>query len=300
MLRAEIRGQLMVKGQILQSLSGYYDVVSKGIIYRTRARGNFRQKKITPLVGDWVEFKADNQSEGYLLKIDSRKNQLVRPPIANVDWAVVVVSCKEPNFSANLLDRQLVMLAAQKIQPLIYFSKLDLLTESEVTAFKLIINNYQEWYSVFTTVTAIQQHIMAADFQQQTLVVMGQTGAGKSTLLNHLAPNLKLETGAVSKALSRGKHTTRKVTLFRIGENYLADTPGFSSFELQNIAAVELRNFFPEFLACQSACKFRGCLHQNEPHCAVKAAVQEKRIAVSRYQSYLQLLTVIQQQKPRY
>lgn len=289
----------MVKGQILQSLSGYYDVIANGLLYRTRARGNFRQKKITPLVGDWVEFKADNQQEGYLLKIDPRKNHLVRPPIANIDCAIVVVSCKEPNFSANLLDRQLVMLAAQKITPLIYFSKLDLLTPIQRAEFKSIVAVYQKWYQTFTTISEIKDLLMNK-LSQQTLVVMGQTGAGKSTLLNHLAPELNLATGAVSKALSRGKHTTRKVALFQIGQNYLADTPGFSSFELQDIIAVELRDYFPELAACQTACKFRGCLHQKEPHCAVKAAVQAGSIAASRYQSYLQLLIAIQQQKPRY
>jgi ribosome biogenesis GTPase len=289
----------MAKGQILQSLSGYYDVIANGLLYRTRARGNFRQKKITPLVGDWVEFKADNQQEGYLLKIDPRKNHLVRPPIANIDCAIVVVSCKEPNFSANLLDRQLVMLAAQKITPLIYFSKLDLLTPIQRAEFKSIVAVYQKWYQTFTTISEIKDLLMNK-LSQQTLVVMGQTGAGKSTLLNHLAPELNLATGAVSKALSRGKHTTRKVALFQIGQNYLADTPGFSSFELQNIIAVELRDYFPELAASQTACKFRGCLHQKEPHCAVKAAVQAGSIAASRYQSYLQLLTAIQQQKPRY
>lgn len=113
----------MLRGQIRQSLSGYYDVDLEGVTYRTRARGNFRKKGEAPLVGDWVEFKAENQDEGYILRIEKRKNELVRPPVANIDYAIVVTACKEPKFSSNLLDRQLVMLEKNEITPLLFFFK---------------------------------------------------------------------------------------------------------------------------------------------------------------------------------
>jgi ribosome biogenesis GTPase len=289
----------MTKGRILQSLSGYYDILADDQVYRTRARGNFRQKKITPLVGDWVDFKANNQQEGYLLAVTARKNSLVRPPIANVDLAIVVVSCKQPDFSANLLDRQLVMLELQKIAPLIYFSKIDLLDQKEQAKFNKIMTTYQLIYPVFKTAAKLKAYL-SKTVQAQTIVVMGQTGAGKSTLLNQLDPAWQLPTAEVSKALSRGKHTTRKVALLAFATNYIADTPGFSSFELQQLDFHELRDLFPEFLAYQPNCKFRGCLHQNEPRCAVKQAVAIGQIALSRYHNYLQLLVELKNKKRVY
>lgn len=289
----------MTKGRILQSLSGYYDVWANDQVYRTRARGNFRQKKITPLVGDWVEFKAANQQEGYLLAVTARKNSLVRPPIANLDLAIVVVSCKQPDFSANLLDRQLIMLELQKIVPVIYFSKTDLLTQNEREKFSKIMTAYQLIYPVFKKADKLKVYL-STTIKSQTIVVMGQTGAGKSTLLNHLNSVWQLPTAEVSKALSRGKHTTRKVALLAFASNYIADTPGFSSFELQQLDFHELRDLFPEFLKYQPNCKFRGCLHQNEPHCAVKQAVANGEIAVSRYQNYLQLLVELKNKKNVY
>ncbi|WP_281164862.1 ribosome small subunit-dependent GTPase A [Liquorilactobacillus sicerae] len=287
-----------MKGLILQSLSGYYDVLASGIVYRTRARGNFRKRRITPLVGDQVEFKPAGVKEGYLLEIAARKNSLVRPPVANVDAAIVVVSCKQPNFSANLLDRQLVMLEAQKIKSVIYFSKKDLLSDQELKGFMHIFAAYA-CYPVFEDSVKLQEYLQK-QLKKQILVVMGQTGAGKSTLLNKFDATWKLPTGEVSKALSRGKHTTRKVALMAWKNNYIADTPGFSSFELQNLDSQNLRQLFPDFWPVQNNCKFRGCLHQNEPHCAVKAAVAAKKIAASRYQSYLQFLEELQQKKPKY
>lgn len=289
----------MTKGRILQSLSGYYDVLADDQIYRTRARGNFRQKKITPLVGDWVEFKVANQQEGYLLAVTARKNSLVRPPIANVDLAIVVVSCKQPDFSANLLDRQLVMLELQKITPVIYFSKIDLLTENEQDKFNKIMTTYQLIYPVFKKAADLKAYLLTA-IKSQTIVVMGQTGAGKSTLLNQLKPAWRLPTAEVSRALSRGKHTTRKVALLAFASNYIADTPGFSSFELQQLDFHELRDLFPEFLKYQPNCKFRVCLHQNEPRCAVKQAVAAGKIALSRYHNYLQLLVELKNKKNAY
>ena len=278
----------MTKGQIRQSLSGYYDIFSEGKTYRTRARGNFRKKGQTPLVGDYVEFKADNENEGYVLKILERKNQLVRPPVANVDCAIVVTACIEPDFSSNLLDRQLVMLSENEIVPILYFSKADLMNETTKERMLPVFDYYSKYYrTVVSEKNMADEELVSALLGEagNVLVVMGQTGAGKSTLLNRLDPKLKLETGEISKALSRGRHTTRKVSLMDVKGHLIADTPGFSSFELREIEKERLSSLFEDFNEYSPQCRFRGCLHLNEPDCAVKAAVLEGKILESRYEN---------------
>lgn len=294
----------MKTGIIQQSLSGFYDIFSDDQIYRTRARGNFRQRKIKPVVGDHVEFSADNQQEGYLLKILPRRNQLVRPPVANVDMAVVVTAAKEPAFSANLLDRQLIALEAQKIKPLIYFSKTDLLTDEQYNQLLPTIKGYQMiGYQVFANqdpFASQQLDSLMKELAGNVVTMMGQTGAGKSTLLNHLAPQLKLATGEISQALQRGRHTTRKVSLIDINGALIADTPGFSSYETFDMTVNELPLLFPEMAQLGSQCKFRGCLHLKEPQCAVKKALNNGIIMKSRYDDYLQFHELIANQKPNY
>lgn len=293
----------MAKGQIRQSLSGYYDIFSEGKTYRTRARGNFRKKGQTPLVGDYVEFKADNENEGYVLKILERKNQLVRPPVANVDCAIVVTACIEPDFSSNLLDRQLVMLSENEIVPILYFSKADLMDETTKERMLPVFDYYSKYYRTVVSEKNMADEELVSALLEETgnvFVVMGQTGAGKSTLLNRLDPKLKLETGEISKALSRGRHTTRKVSLMDVKGHLIADTPGFSSFELREIEKERLSSLFEDFNEYSPQCRFRGCLHLNEPDCAVKAAVLEGKILESRYENYKLFQKMIQEQKPRY
>ena len=293
----------MAKGQIRQSLSGYYDIFSEGKTYRTRARGNFRKKGQTPLVGDYVEFKADNENEGYVLKILERKNQLVRPSVANVDCAIVVTACVEPDFSSNLLDRQLVMLSENEIVPILYFSKADLMDETTKERMLPVFDYYSKYYrTVVSEKNMADEELVSALLEESgnVLVVMGQTGAGKSTLLNRLDPKLKLETGEISKALSRGRHTTRKVSRMDVKGHLIADTPGFSSFELREIEKERLSSLFEDFNEYSPQCRFRGCLHLNEPDCAVKAAVLEGKILESRYENYKLFQKMIQEQKPRY
>lgn len=297
----------MKKGIIQQSLSGFYDVLddTEHTIYRTRARGNFRAKKIKPMVGDHVDFQSDNQREGYLLKVHERENQLVRPPIANVDIAVVVTAIKEPEFSSNLLDRQLVALEAQNVTPIIYFSKTDLLDPSAASTFnETIVTGYRTiGYHVIFHQPAFNEQVKTELLSLLTgkiSVVMGQTGAGKSTLLNQLSPELQLATGEISQALQRGKHTTRKVSLLNINGSLIADTPGFSSYEAFEMTINELPQYFPEMLQLSAECRFRGCLHIKEPSCAVKKAVTDGRIMNSRYENYLMFHDLIANQKPKY
>lgn len=292
----------MKTGRIIRSLSGYYDIQLDGTeeIQRTRARGEFRKSKQKPLVGDFVDFESD-RDEGLIWAIHDRRNVLVRPPVANIDIAVIVTAVKEPNFTANLLDRQLVALEAAGVSPLIYFSKFDLLSSEEYQIMRKVVHEYRQiGYPVIESTTPNAFDQLQAELQGKVSVFMGQTGAGKSTLLNHLSPNLGLETGEVSKALSRGKHTTRQVTLIRVDDALIADTPGFSSYEVFDFSAETLDDFFPEFVAVRSNCRFRGCLHLNEPACAVKEAVTVGTISQSRYNSYKAFYQLIKAQKPKY
>lgn len=289
-----------MKGQIRKALSGFYYVYSEEKLYQTRARGNFRKLKISPLVGDEVVFESTNQTDGYILEMLPRKNELVRPAVANVDQAVIVTSLVEPNFSYNLLDRFLVTLAHQSIEPIIYLTKVDIFDEEEK------IDEIEHIYgSIGYKVIVAKETSEAIDelealFSDKLTVFMGQSGAGKSTLLNQILPELQLKTGEISDALGRGRHTTRHVELLEIAGGLVADTPGFSAIDFLSIEAVELPREFPEFVARLDQCRFRECQHLNEPDCAIKAAVESGEIAQSRYDNYQQFMSEIEQKRPVY
>lgn len=289
-----------MKGKIIKALSGFYYVASEDEIFQTRARGNFRNRKITPLVGDEVIFESSNQTDGYLLEILPRKNELVRPPVANVDQGVVVTSLVEPNFSYNLLDRFLVTLEYEGIEPIIFLTKADL--GKDLAAMKAIEETYQAiGYHVITSKAEGEDLLeLQRYFPERITVFMGQSGAGKSTLLNRIVPELALQTGVISESLGRGKHTTRHVELLPICDGLVADTPGFSSIDFLEIEAVELPKLFPDFLAVAANCRFRECRHLNEPDCAVKQGVAANEIAETRYKNYVQFLEEIENRRPVY
>jgi ribosome biogenesis GTPase len=289
-----------LKGQIIKALSGFYYVASEDEIFQTRARGNFRNRKITPLVGDEVIFESSNQTDGYLLEILPRKNELVRPPVANVDQGVVVTSLVEPNFSYNLLDRFLVTLEYEGIEPIIFLTKADLV--KDLAAMKAIEETYQAiGYHVITSKAEGEDLLeLQRYFPERITVFLGQSGAGKSTLLTRIVPELALETGVISESLGRGKHTTRHVELLPICDGLVADTPGFSSIDFLEIEAVELPKLFPDFLAVAANCRFRECMHLNEPDCAVKQGVAANEIAETRYKNYVQFLEEIENRRPVY
>lgn len=278
-----------MQGIIIKSLAGFYYVEADGQVYQTRARGNFRKKGQTPYVGDFVDFSAEDQSEGYILKIHERKNSLVRPPIVNIDQAVVIMSAKEPDFNANLLDRFLVLLEQKTIEPLIYISKLDLVEDrSQLDAFKAIYEKIG--YPFLFSLEELLPHL-----DKKVTVFMGQTGVGKSTLLNKIAPELALETGQISDSLGRGRHTTRAVSFYNVNGGKIADTPGFSSLDYEVKESELLNDCFPELAEVSQGCKFRTCTHTHEPACAVKLALETGQVAQSRYDNYLQFLSEIEQ-----
>lgn len=289
-----------MEGKITKALSGFYYVENSSGLYQTRGRGNFRKRKITPLVGDNVIFESSNQTDGYLMEILPRRNQLVRPAVANVDQGVVVTSLVEPNFSYNLLDRFLVTLEYELIEPIIYLTKVDLLENK--TLIEEIRRTYEKagYLVIVATENTDSLEAIKSTFNQHLTVFMGQSGAGKSTLLNRIVPGLALETASISESLGRGKHTTRHVELIEIAGGLVADTPGFSSIDFITIEAKELPKQFPEFLEVAHDCRFRECSHVNEPNCAVKAGVEKGQIALTRYENYLQFLGEIENRKPMY
>lgn len=283
-----------MRGRIIKALAGFYDVESDGKVYQTRARGKFRKKGQTPYVGDFVDFSADDYSEGYILAIHERHNSLVRPAIVNVDQAVVIMSAKEPDFNANLLDRFLVLLEHRRIKPIVYISKMDLLASPQ--EMEQIAREYRKiGYDFVTSIETLLPLLKG-----KVTVFMGQTGVGKSTLLNRIAPDLALETGEISDSLGRGRHTTRVVSLYDVHGGKIADTPGFSSLDYEVKTAAELSEAFPEIRKASHFCKFRSCTHTHEPSCGVKEALEQGLIWQSRYDDYLQFLSEIENRRETY
>ncbi|SER05252.1 ribosome biogenesis GTPase [Gracilibacillus ureilyticus] len=293
----------MPKGRIIKALSGFYYIIYNGEMIQCRGRGVFRQRKVSPLVGDFVEFEFSGQKEGYILSIEERVNELVRPPIANVDQAIIVASLKEPDLSLNLLDKFLVMVEANSIRPLLFFTKKDLLNEEETEILQRKLSYYSDiGYSIrflSTKTDDIADHI-ATFVDGKVSVFAGQSGVGKSSLLNALVPDLELETNQISESLGRGKHTTRHVELIPFKQGLIADTPGFSALDFAELELEMLPDCFPEFTERKSECKFRGCMHLKEPKCAVKEAVAKDEILEERYNNYVQFVEEIKQRKPRY
>ncbi|MFD2443476.1 ribosome small subunit-dependent GTPase A [Bacillus sp. CGMCC 1.16607] len=293
----------MPEGKILKALSGFYYVINGEEIVQCRGRGVFRKNKITPLVGDDVVFQAENENEGYILEVKDRKNELVRPPIANVDQALLIFSAVEPSFSTALLNRFLVLIEYNHIQPVIVITKMDLTTEKDRKLIEQYTEDYRNiGYEVVLTSSETEDGLedLHPHLEGKISVFAGQSGVGKSSLLNALKPDLELKTDIISLHLGRGKHTTRHVELIKVGNGLVADTPGFSSLEFLDIEQEDLTFCFPEFQKASEHCKFRGCLHLSEPKCAVKLGVEDGSIPEYRYTDYQVFIQEIKERKPRY
>lgn len=267
-----------MEGIIIKLISNDYTVLCNDKIYVCKARGRFRNLSISPLVGDRVIIDDKNN---YILEVKKRKNSLNRPPIANVDIALIVTSLKSPDFSSNLLDKLLVNIIHNKIKPVICFTKLDLVNINE---FRDIINYYKKigidvYFNTDDNVKKV--------FKDKVCVLTGQSGAGKSTLLNKLDSSLNLKTNEISKALNRGKHTTRHVELLPLFGGIVADTPGFSALDVK-LTKEEIRNSFPEFK--ENKCKYKDCNHFKEDDCDIKEKVKNGEIMQSRYENYLKFI----------
>lgn len=307
----------LLDGVIVKALSGYYYVqpLNNRLTSSTvqcRARGVFKMKKISPLVGDYVSYYETENNEGFIMDVKPRHNELIRPQVANVDVAVLVFSVTEPTLNLQLLDKFILHIEHAGIQPILCLSKQDLSEESNEdkqvreeakASMDAVVRIYTKLgYEVYST-SAKQKNGLPSlhtALQQKVAVFAGQSGVGKSSLLNALVPGINLETNEISNRLGRGKHTTRHVELIDIGGGYVADTPGFSQLDFNELGISDLAYGFIEIREHAVHCKFRGCTHVQEPSCAVRLAVDSGEIEKSRYEHYLLFLTEMNDQKRRY
>lgn len=297
----------------MKALSGYYYVLPDGQgadapRIQCRGRGIFKKRKITPLVGDRVEYELTENGEGTVTEILPRSSELIRPPVANVELAVLVFSVAEPTLNLQLLDKFLVHAEHAGLDALLVLSKQDLLQSEEV---KVVSEEMDAICAIYENIgyrvifsSASEGEGLAAIrecLQGKISVFAGQSGVGKSSLLNAIVPGLSLDTNEISQKLGRGKHTTRHVELIALeADGWVADTPGFSQLDFSSIEAEGLADCFPEMAALAAGCRFRGCLHLNEPGCKVQEAASEGKITQSRYAHYEAFLTEIKERKRRY
>lgn len=280
-------------GKIMKGIAGFYYVgVAESGVYECKAKGIFRKDKIKPLVGDEVEIEVLNEEEklGNIVKILPRRSELIRPAVANIDQALVIFAAREPKPNLSLLDRFLVIMEKQDVPVIICFNKQDLCDEEEVGRLKEIYEacGYPVVLASAKQGEGIEE--IKSLLRGKTTTVAGPSGVGKSSLTNLLQNEVQMETGEISKKLGRGRHTTRHSQIIQIEEDtWLYDTPGFTSFYVEEIEKEELRFYFREFSKYEGTCRFQGCTHTHEPGCMVKNALEEGKISKERYENYLEL-----------
>jgi ribosome biogenesis GTPase len=290
-----------MQGKIIKGIAGFYyvHVVESGI-YECKAKGVFRKEKIKPLVGDDVKIEVldETEKEGNIIEVHPRKNELIRPAVANIDQALVVFAVTEPEPHFNLLDRFLVMMESKNINVILCFNKKDIATLPELARLQEIYRACG--YQVIFTSALEQENIVTVNevLDGKTTVIAGPSGVGKSSLINLLQSEIQMETGTISKKISRGKHTTRHSELITIDEKtYIMDTPGFSSLYVNDFDKSELKYHFREFIGYEGKCRFNSCDHIHEPGCAVKEAVDAGDIHQVRYADYLEMYKELQGKK---
>ncbi len=276
-------------GLVIKAIASFFYVELDDIVYECRASTKLKRNRQKIITGDYVLFNLD---EKYILEIKPRANELIRPKIANVFNDMLIFSATEPNMNFGLLDRMILIMEKNKLETTIVITKMDLLNDEEKLQIHKQMQYYQETgYKVyFSEIEGDVSEIKEA-ISQDKYVFTGQTGVGKSTLINKLLPDLNLETQAISKALGRGKHTTREVTFYHLNNSYIIDTPGFSALEI-NLTKEDVRDHYADFVNLAPDCKFSTCYHLKEPGCAVKAKVDvdNNDQLRSRYENYVKLM----------
>ena len=286
-------------GKIIKGIGGFYYVEAEGRVYSCKAKGIFRNENIKPLIGDEVEISVidEEKFEGSVDDIFPRRNQLIRPALANIDMIIVVQAFAKPAPQLYLLDRYLVSIESLDIPIGIIFNKSDLNHK-----------DYDEIYSsagykVFSTSVKTGEGLdeLRKYIDGKCIAFAGPSGVGKSSITNYLCPQASMETGGISRKIERGKHTTRHSELFSLGSNtFICDTPGFTSVLFNDIPSDRLRFYMPDIAGYEGKCRFNGCLHLAEPECAVKEAIASGELAASRYEAYKKIYEEIYNQERRY
>ena len=288
----------MMNDRIIKALSGFYYVQTEDGVVECRARGKFRKEGVSPLVGDLVRIERSGKS-GTVTEILPRKYSFIRPAVANVDLLVLLASCAIPQTEPFLIDRVLAIAGQQGVEPLICVNKNDLEPGEGLAGiyrragFRVIVTSAETGEGIDELRAAISGKLSA---------FTGNSGVGKSSILNALCPELKLAVGEVSEKLGRGRHTTRHIELYCLGNGtFVADTPGFSSFDTERMDLVlkdQLQYAFSDFAPYLGKCQFQDCAHLKEPGCAVRAALERGEIEPTRYESYKRLYEMAKEIKP--
>ncbi len=277
----------MEKGRIIKIISNQYTIQLEHRTVIARPRGKLRLDK-APLVGDFV--LVEKIEEAYRIhSIEPRKNRLLRPAIANVDQALIVTSLKDPDFSVHLLNRLIILVSLAHVEPIIVITKQDLIEDIHT------IQKDLEWYqnagyTVLMTWPGSDDQKLCQAINGKVSVLCGQSGAGKSSLLNRLDPSFQLQTQEISKALGRGRHTTRFCELHRVADGLVADTPGFSSLDFSRMDLAHLDECIKDFAPYLHQCRFKDCRHIHEPDCAILSALKQGKINPSMYEDYKQIV----------
>ena len=279
-----------MQGKIIRGIAGFYYVHVPEIgILECKAKGIFRKNKLKPLVGDFVNVSVidEENKKGNIEEVLERKNELIRPAVANIDQALVIFAIKKPEPNLNLLDRFLIMMEQKDIPRILVFNKSDLATEEEKQTLAKIYEN--SGCKILFVSAKQNQGIeeVREILKGKTSTVAGPSGVGKSSLINMLQSEVNMETGSISEKIERGKHTTRHTEFIPIGEDaFIMDTPGFSSLAVFDMEKEELEQFYPEFDEYRNSCRFNGCSHTHEPGCSVKEAIDDGKISKERYENY--------------
>lgn len=278
-----------MQGRIIRIISNQYTIDTGTEEILAVPRGKMRRQD-KPVVGDRVLFS--KVEDTYRLdSVEPRDNRLLRPAVANVDQALIVTSCKDPDFSEHLLNRLIFLVSMGKTEPVICITKWDLLTPNEQNALQTVLDSYAaDGYTIVKTYPGSEDEELRAVLKDKVSVLCGQSGAGKSSLLNRLEPSFTLQTQEISKALGRGKHTTRHCQLHPVAGGLVADTPGFSSLDFSRMNVDELKEVILDFAPYAGQCRFSDCNHIHEPDCAIKQAVEEGKICRSIYEDYKQIM----------
>ena len=292
-----------IKGKIVKGLGGFYYVrpYTLNTEYECRARGLFRKDGVKPLVGDdcVIEVISHEEKTGYLTEIINRKNRLLRPEVANVDQAIIIMALSRPEPNFNLLDRLLVSIELNGVEPVIIFNKDDTVSadRADYCVNAYLPSGYEVVCAAFSEGRGVDR--IKEIVRGKTSALCGPSGVGKSTLFNILSPEKKSETGEVSEKIKRGRHTTRQSELICIGEDtYLFDTPGFSSILIDsNTEAEDLKYYYPELSACEGRCRFNGCTHISEPDCYKDELLASGGMSVLRYENYKALFTELKNRR---